>query len=391
MRNQNNGDRASVEEIIRNFARRPYGWYTIAVLTLVSRLFRMGKVELRGPEELDARSALVHLRNTRQHGSVRVRLHEAPDPAKINALKSFYRDFFDRANDGVDAPSVGQFASTAFAAEARDLGVLLDQVGRYLFLETLRPVAERVAKLSERDYTYLLNHVAEFEGDLLAAKDEILSPIKAFMHGPQRTVYDDAIIFLREEEANFAELTPADIQPLRDLATSSQPYRGNTLPLAKIAVTRLRSLLADLLKAERAQALAELDAQVARLETIEGFGTLDESSRRQVLASSDSARSSIQTARFVTGIRDRLQRYSSQEYPSQIALATRLVALPQNVGEAAIDNTRLEPPVEYTPASNLRPKCGLLYVATRPELERWLAALRVAAEAELDKGNRITL
>ena len=81
----------------------------MAVLTLVSRLFRMGKVELRGPEVLDARSALAHLKNTRQHGSVRVRLHEAPDPAKINALKSFYRDsFMDRANEGVDAPSVGQ-------------------------------------------------------------------------------------------------------------------------------------------------------------------------------------------------------------------------------------------------------------------------------------------
>ena len=49
MRNQNNGDRTSIEEIIRNFGRRPYGWYPMAVLTLVSRLFRMGKVELALP------------------------------------------------------------------------------------------------------------------------------------------------------------------------------------------------------------------------------------------------------------------------------------------------------------------------------------------------------
>ena len=35
-----------------------------------------------------------------------------------------------------------KFISTAFAAEALDLGLLLDQVGRYPFLETLRPVAE---------------------------------------------------------------------------------------------------------------------------------------------------------------------------------------------------------------------------------------------------------
>lgn len=392
LRNQNNGDRTSIEEIIRNFGRRPYGWYPMAVLTLVSRLFRMGKVELRGPEVLDARSALAHLKNTRQHGSVRVRLHEAPDPAKINALKNFYRDFFDRTNDGVDAASVGQFTSVALAAEARDLALLLDQAARYPFVEALRPIAERVSKLSERDCTYLLNHVAEFESDLLTAKDDLLSPIKAFMHGPQRAVYDDALSFLREEEANFAELTQADVQPLRDLAASAQPYRGNALPLAKAAVAKVRGLLTDLLKTERDQAVEELDAQVTRLETIEGFSSLDESSRKQVLAPTVSARTAIQTARFVTGIRDRLQRYSNQEYPMQIALAARLVARPQKGAEVESGApTQPEPRVEYTPASNLRPKCSLLYIATKAELEEWLAALRVAAEAELDKGNRITL
>ena len=42
------------------------------------------------------------------------------------------------------------------------------------------------------------------------AKDDLLAPIKAFMHGAQRAAYDEAIAFLREEEANFAELSPAD-------------------------------------------------------------------------------------------------------------------------------------------------------------------------------------
>ena len=129
MRNQNNGERTSIEEIIRNFGRRPYGWYPMAVLTLVSRLFRMGKVELRTTELLDARSALEHLKNTRQHGSVRVRLQEQFDATKINALKTFHHDFFDRANNGTDARSVGQFTAEALSAEARDLTVLLDQAG----------------------------------------------------------------------------------------------------------------------------------------------------------------------------------------------------------------------------------------------------------------------
>lgn len=390
MRNQNNGERTSVEEIIRFFGRRPYGWYPMAVLTLVGRLFRMGKVELRTSELLDARSAFDHLKNTRQHGGVRVRLQEQFDAGTINALKNFHHDFFDRANVGADARTVGQFTTEAFAAEARDLSVLLDQSARYGFLESLRPIAERLSKLAEKDYTYLLNHLDDFQDDLLEAKDDLLSPIKAFMHGPQRAAYDEAIAFLREEEANFAELPSTEVQPLRDLAASAHPFRGNVVPAAKTAVTRLRSLLADLLQSERDQAMAVLDAQEARLRAIEDFGPLDEPARQQVLAPTLAARDAIQSARFVTGIRDRLHRYVTQDYPAQLALAARLAAPPPrgNTGEGA---DTVPVPVHYTTASSLRPKCDLPYIATQADLDMWLAALRLAAQAELEKGNRISL
>jgi hypothetical protein len=309
MRNQNNGERTSIEEILRNFGKRPYGWYPMAVLTLVSRLFRMGKVELRTAELLDARSAFDLLRNTRQHGSVRVRLQEQFDATKVNALKKFHHDFFDRPNAGTEARSAGQITCEALTAEAHDLTLLLDQAGRYAFLEPLRPIVGKLNALEEKDYTYLLNHLNDFQDDLLTAKEDVLSPIKAFMHGAQRVAYDESITFLREEEANFAEDPAIEVQPLRDLAASAHPYRGNGVPKAKAAVAKLRAILADLLKAERERALSTLDTQQARLQAVEDFVLLNESSRTQVLALTFEARAAIQSARFVTGIRDRLQRY----------------------------------------------------------------------------------
>ncbi len=388
MRNQNNGERTSIEEILRNFGKRPYGWYPMAVLTLVSRLFRMGKVELRNTELLDARSALDLLKNTRQHGSVRVRLQEQFDATKVNALKKFHHDFFDRTNAGTEARSVGQLTSEALAAETRDLTVLLDQVTRYAFLEPLRPIVGKISALAEKDYTYLLNNLNDFADDLLTAKEDVLSPIKAFMHGPQRAAFDDAITFLREEEANFAEVPAVEVQPLRDLAASTHPYRGNAVPKAKAAVTKLRGILADLLKAERERALATVDTQSARLQAIEDFASLTEVNRTQVLALTVEARAAIQSARFVTGIRDRLQRYLTQDYPAQLALLARLAAPPAKPGGQPGDKT---PPVRYTPASSLRPQCNLPFIATEADLDQWLAALHTAAQAELKNGNRISL
>jgi hypothetical protein len=47
--------------------------------------------------------------------------------------------------------------------------------------------------------------------------------------------------------------------------------------------------------------------------------------------------------------------------------------------------------VRYTSATSLRPQCSIPYIATEADLDQWLAALRTAAHAELEKGNRISL
>lgn len=393
-RNQNSGERTSIDEIVRTFGRRPYGWYLMAILTLIARLFRMGKVELRGPELLDAREALVRLKNTRQHGGVRVRLQEVIDPAQMDTLKAFHHDFFDRANTGTDARTLGQFTAEALADEARALTVLVDQTSRYHFLAPLRPIVDRLAKLGEKDSTYLLGHLAEFQDELLTAKEDVIAPMKAFMHGAQRLAYDEAMTFWREEQANFSELPRDEVQPLLALAASKHPYRGNLVPAAKAAVAKLQGRLADVLKTEREQALAGLADLETRIRSISEFSALDDAGQQQVLAPTLATRKAIEIDRFVAGIRDRIQRYGAHEYPAQLALASRLATpLPKKRTGTKTGSSSVPPPppVTYTPAASLRPQCGLTYIATKADLDEWLEALRAAAQAELDKGNRISL
>lgn len=390
-RNQDQGERTSVEEMIRQFGRRPFGWYPLSVQTLIGRLFRMGKIELRAPGTLDGKAALEHLVNTRLHGTVRVRLQEQFDSTKINALKRFHQDFFDRANDGTDARSVGQSTLTLLAVESRLLKDLLLQADRYSFLESLRSVEEQIAKLADRDYTYLLNHLADYEDTLLNAKEDILDPIKVFMNGPQRVAYDESIAFLREEEANFNDLAPEDVQPLRDLAQAATPYRGNAVPLAKAAVTKLRAAIADLLNQERQNAGAVLDDHEQRLMALPDFGKLDAAARTQALSKSTEARAAIQSARFVTAIRDRVNRYRSIDYPAQLALAAEL-ATPTPTPTPGGGKPGPTPPAPtYVPATSLRTKCKLPFLSTEQEIDEWLAALRESAVTEIKQGKRLSL
>lgn len=392
MRNQNNGERTSVEEIVRQFGRRPCGWYPMAVLTLVARLFRMGKVELRGTDLLDARSALDALKNSRQHGAIRVRLQEQFDPAKVAALKRFHQEFFDKVNEGSDPRSVAQIAAEALAGEVGKLEDLLDQAGRYPFLRQLRNPAERIKAIADKDYSYLLNHLVDFSDELLDAKDDLLAPIKVFMHGPQRQTYDEVIAFYREEEVNFSEIAPAELAPLRDLAASESPFRGAVLPDAKTAVTRVRGLIGELIAVERAAAMAALDEREAQLRAIEEFGKLDAAAQNQVLAKLTEARDAITTARFVSAIRDRLTRYATQDYPEQLALAARFASPPPPPPAPGEEpKTPAAPELRYIPVRGVRVSCGLPYISNEAELDQWLAELRKAIAAELVNGNRISL
>ncbi len=392
LRNQNNGERTKVEEIVRQFGKRPYGWYPMAVLTLVARLFRMGKVELRGKDLLDAKAALEALKNSRQHGSIRVRMQEQFDAGKVTALKRFHQDFFDRVNEATDPRSVGQLTLEALAGEARDLQLLLDQDSRYPFLGQLQPVTNRITSLAEKDYSYVLNHLSEFSDELLTTKEDLIGPIKTFMHGAQRKTYDEALAFYREKEANFSEIPDEELVPLRQLAESVTPFRCNVLPQAKAAVSKLRSLIDSRLSAEREAGLAIIDTHEARLVALPEFGLFSETHRGQVLQKSNDARQALKSARFIIAIRDRLNRYTAQDYPAQLALANRLVTptTTDGSGDAGKRNT---PSGEsrYIAASTLRADCGLPYIATVEDLDRWLKALRGVAIAELEKKNRISL
>jgi hypothetical protein len=237
---------------------------------------------------------------------MRVRLQESFDPAKVNALKRFHQEFFDSANAGTDPRSVGAASVAAFGKESAALQVLTAQASRYPFLAALVPVADRISKLAERDYAFLLNQLTDFHDDLLDAKQDVLDPIKTFMAGRSAAAYDEAMAYLREEEANFADLTSAAVQPLRDLAASEAPYRGQVLPAAKTcSQRRLQAAIAQALFGDESarRPLPSVDEREAQLRATPEFKALPDGSVTQVLADRGRPKRRLQTLVLSRAIR----------------------------------------------------------------------------------------
>jgi len=278
--------------------------------------------------------------------------------------------------------------------EGRALRALQDQQSRYPFLGNLEPVIRSIEDLGGKYFTHLLNNLTDFQDELLTAKGDLLDPIKAFMKGPQRKVYDEAMTFLREEEANFAEVSTEDIAPLRLLATSVAPFRGTVIPDAKAAVTLVRALIDAKLTEERLRSTAVLEEHETKLKAVPDFARLGDPQKTQVLQKSDEIRQSLKSARFISAIRDRLARYTSTDYPAQLTLLNRL-ATPTPLPGDYPGTTGGKPPKvtepRFIPATSLKVECDLPYVTTEEDLDRWLAALRKIALAEIKKGVRISL
>jgi hypothetical protein len=381
-RQQKLGERLSAEDLVRKFEARPYGWSNWATLTFIARLYRLGKLELREKELLSSVEVIEALTNSRKLGGVSVRKQEQFDTSTINALKRFHQELFNGQSVGTDARSTCEAFRMAMREEAQDLREIAAQTASYPFLAAVKPWAEQAEAMAKKDDGYLLNQLDSFKDSWLDAEEDLLTPLKQFLKGNQKTVYDQVKAFEARYGDEFADL-PADlVAPMRTLLASDRPYAGGLIPQASNAMTEQQQQLQQRLQQIQAKALQEISEQEARLKADADFQKLDPEQQVEVLAPTAAAKSDVQESTKPGTALLRLNRYRSDEVPKQLQRMAAL-ATPPEIGIAA--------PVTVVAASALKVNCPLSQITNSTELQQWLEALRASAQAELDQGHRISL
>jgi hypothetical protein len=381
-RQQKLGERLSAEDLVRKFEARPYGWSNWATLTFIARLYRLGKLELREKEMLSSVEVIEALTNSRRLGGVSVRKQEQFDTSMVNALKRFHQELFNAQGVGTDARSTCEAFRMAMAEEAQDLREMAAQTSNYPFLAGVKPWAEQAEAMAKKDDGYLLNQLGSFKDSWLDAEEDLLTPLKQFLNGHQKSVYDQVKAFEARYGDELADL-PADlVAPMRTLLASDRPYAGGLIPQATNALTELQKQLEQRLLQAQAQALHEISEQEARLKADVDFQKLDPEQQVEVLTPTAAAKSDVQGSTKPGTALLRLNRYRSDEVPKQLQRMAALAA-PKDA----------PPPAEITvvAASALRVSCPLSQITNEAQLGQWLEALRMAARRELDQGHRISL
>jgi hypothetical protein len=296
-------------DLLIEFRRRPYGWYDAATLCLLAKLFKRNKAEVRqGAQTLTSEQLLAALSNSRVFRSTVVQIQEEFDTATVTTLKKFHHEFFDRTNPGADAKSAAQRLLEAFGEEIRVLDGLLAKSEKFPFVEQLQSIRDRLDDLSRKDYTYPLRNLRDFSDYLLDAKEDAIDPIKAFVNGAQGTLYVDLCRFLTTHSANLEAAEPSQVKALREIATTTHPYRGTQLQQAKVSLEAVRNQIESALEQTRVWAAAEVQQRVDTLQSMPEFAKLDDAIGARILAPSHSIVQAIRSQLLLPVIRDSVRQ-----------------------------------------------------------------------------------
>lgn len=405
--NARTGVRSTVKAVLEKFESKPYGWPYAAILCNLASLFAHGKIEARSDGSALEGSALDRgLRNSQQQPNIVLDLQVEYTPAQVRKLRQFYVDMFDRQPAASEGKAIGKELGEAIEGLLAELSEFEGQVPKYPFMVALTPAVASLREVNGKSYDWYFTSLSSHEDTLLDAKEQIIDPIKRFMGGAQRKIYDEARDFLAEQDANLSYASTGDAQAIRAVLDDPACHKGNSIQQAKSKLDALKAALKALLASERKTALEEVGELKAKIEGLDEFKKLEEVNQAAILQECEAAEASIRGATLVAIIRERSNNFRAITYPALLGRISQMNAPeptkePPQTGTADDGDNKVkdvgEPfkpapaPTEFVSSASLKVEFSSPWLANEDDVDAYLQSLRETLLAEIHSGKRITV
>lgn len=402
--NKKEGIRTTIKTLLERFGCKPYGWYYAAVLCLLANLYARGKVEARANGNLlDEEELEKALRNTQTHGNIIVEPQVAFTASQVRNLKEFFNDFFDASPAANEAKALGQETGVAIKELTYKLTPLLAQVSNYPFLNALTPVLDRLKEIGDKPYTWYLTEIPRLENELLDMKEEVIDPLRKFMSGSQKNIYDNARHFLQSQEPNFNYLEGEEYTDLASNLNDPDCFKGNRMQQLKTQIEHLQEKVASQIDHEISKAKEVISSLNERLCNAEDFNALDDAKQNQLTKPFIDFSAEIEKQKLIAVIRDNLRRFQDNDYPRLLSQMTAWAhppaATPQTPSDsgdsdAATNTTQTtlsEKTIQYISRNTLKISFNKAYLADEKDVDDYLESVRKALIEEITKGKRIQI
>lgn len=404
--NNRGGVRTTLKNLLEKFERKPYGWYYAAVLCTLANLCALGKVEVRTDGNLLEEDELERaLRNTHGHGNVVLEPQVEFTASQVRALKEFFDDFFDTPPRANEAKALGKETGTALQELIYQLTPLAAKASQYPFLNALTPVLEKLKELTGKPYSWYLTELTRQKDALLDIKESVIDPIRKFMSGPQKGIFDNARKFVQSQEPNFAYIEGDEPAQVVASLTDPECFKGNRMQQVKTQIETLQEKVTAQIEAEIAKAKETVAALKGRLCGMAEFSTLNGEQQEQISGSFNELNATIERQKLIAVIRDTLRRFEESDYQcllSQMTSWAQSAPTPEpspqpdqtttpDKGTKPMPPTKQEPRIEYVPSRSVKVSFDKAWLADETDVERYLESMREALLDEIRKGKRIQI
>jgi len=413
--NARGGVRTTIKSLLERFARKPYGWYYAAILCNLALLCARGKLEVRSDGNVLEGDALERaLLNTTIHGNVVLEPQVEFTASQVRALKDFHADFFNGPARATEAKALARETIDALKTLQIELAELHGQAAQFPFLHALSGVLATLKETAGNNPAWFLTELSRTSDTLLDLKEQVIDPIRKFMGGPQKAIYEQASHFVRAQEDNFSYVQGDEVEQIRAVLIDPAIYKGNRLQQIKAQLESLQHKVDQERLQQAGDATAAVDALELRLLGMSEFTALSSPQQEQLTEPFARIKSALSTHKSIAMIRDLRRRFEDTTYPellnqlqrwSKPAPTTPVPATPPDHG-GTDDTTDPNPPYPNGPMGTSRgPVAERRLIAARAipvafdkawladetDLDRYLTHLRAAWLKEIQDGHNVQI
>lgn len=378
--NKSVGKRTTMKGIEEQFTKKPYGWYLAAMQCIVGMLLGRGKVEARSDSNILEGAVLEQaLRNTYSFGNVIIDPQIAPPTSELRGVKEFYNNFFDKPTSKNEAKDLGVEVREAFQQTLSDLRELHSQISQYPFLSELDQPIKVIQELAGKDYSFYFTELPKQENTLLDMKENVIDPIRYFMMGSNKTIYDEASQFLQTQSPNFTRIGTEEPGQLKAILDAPDCFKGNKMREAKTLLDGLKIEIDKQLKVEKEIAVNKVTQLQTRIKTMGEYAKLNEDQKNEIDQSFEAIVTYIHEQKIIAVIRDQTGQYETSEYNRLLTTITDWTKKDE------------EKPVEYVLQNELDVKFEKAYLASEEDVDGYLDAVKKAMLKAIKGNKRIRL
>jgi SNF2 family DNA or RNA helicase len=235
---------------------------------------------------------------------------------------------------------------------------------------------------------------------LLDLKERTIDPIRKFISGKQREIYDEARRFIQENQANLSYLVAEDVDAVRSILADPECYRGQKLQQLKDRLETLKESLAAVIRKERSSAETRINELRNKLCGMADFAALKDEQKQMVEGAFADCGLALERHGLVPVIRDTVRSFEESKYsqllsnmahwsvqPCASSVSTNQSPAEKQAAESAKGSG--SSPIEVISRNQVSIAFDQAWLATESDVERYIEAFKAGLLVEIRKGRRI--